>query len=415
MSTHIKYAYLRHNTWIYRRSYPKALQPSLGAALKQSLKTSDARTAKARVEELNRTFDKIVQEAQAQRPSSEPLTQLQVRRPRYRRPALLGDRSLAELVTTYLQDQATRLRPGSYKSVRFAMDLLTSHLGEIAIGALTQAQGREVLFLLSQLSPNIRKYRAAEGKGLSDLASLSRELEGISLTAQTQTRIWEQMSAFLEWSVQQGELPENPWHRLRVGGSPEPQPHRVLADPQVALLLKTADRALQGALLFALLTGLRSGELCGLQVEDVTHKGNLGRFVRVRPNAYRLLKSKAAEREVPLHGVLEAYLDARLPSQGRLFPTLSVDRVVKLYAKLRQRHPELRGTVFHSTRKWFITQCERTGVPEHFTATLVGHQAARSQNRLTYGLYSAGIGDAQKRSIIDQIKLPAEVSLEGVI
>jgi hypothetical protein len=30
---------------------------------------------------------------------------------------------------------------------------------------------------------------------------------------------------------------------------------------------------------------------------------------------------------------------------------------------LRTAHRELHGTVFHSTRKWFITQCERTGDP----------------------------------------------------
>ena len=58
------------------------------------------------------------------------------------------------------------------------------------------------------------------------------------------------------------------------------------------------------------------------------------------------------------------------------------------------------------TRKWFITQCERTRVPEHFTATLVGHQSARSTNKLTYGLYSAGISDAQKREIVEVIRLP---------
>ena len=63
------------------------------------------------------------------------------------------------------------------------------------------------------------------------------------------------------------------------------------------------------------------------------------------------------------------------------------------------------GTVFHSTRKWFITQCERTGVPEHFTATLVGHHSARSANKLTYGLYSAGISDAQKREIVEGVRL----------
>ena len=112
----------------------------------------------------------------------------------------------------------------------------------------------------------------------------------------------------------------------------------------------------------------------------------LGRFVSIRPNAVRLLKSKAAEREVPLHGILEHLLDTALPTSSGLFPYLTVDKVVKRHAKLRQRHPELHETVFHSTRKWFITQCERTGVPEHFTATLVGHHSARAAARFSLKL-----------------------------
>jgi hypothetical protein len=145
--------------------------------------------------------------------------------------------------------------------------------------------------------------------------------------------------------------------------------------------------------------------------EDHIYGGNLGRFVQIRPNHLRQLKSKAAEREVPLHPLLEQLLDQRLPTSCRLFPSLTVDRVVKRYAYLRTVHRELHGTVFHSTRKWFITQCERTGVPEHFTASLVGHQSARSENKLTYGLYSAGISDTQKREIVDQIRLPVGVEL----
>ena len=180
----------------------------------------------------------------------------------------------------------------------------------------------------------------------------------------------------------------------------------MLTDEQVSVLLGAEDRVLHSAVLFGLLTSMRSGELCGLMAEDITAKGNLGRFASIRPNEVRLLKSKAAEREVPLHGVLEGLLDTVLPKSGRLFPHLSVDRVVKRYAYLRRQHPGLHGTVFHSTRKWFITQCERTGVPEHFTATLVGHHSARSANKLTYGLYSAGISDAQKRKIVEGVRVP---------
>ena len=109
---------------------------------------------------------------------------------------------------------------------------------------------------------------------------------------------------------------------------------------------------------------------------------------------------------MPLHGFLEHLLDTALSKAGRLFPHLTLDRVVKRYAYLRRIHPELHGTGFHSTRKWFITQCERTGVPEHFTASLVGHHSARSANKLTYGLYSAGISDAQKREIVEGVRLP---------
>ena len=45
MSPQIKYAHKTHNTWVYRRTYPKALQPLLGSALK----TGDATQAKTRV------------------------------------------------------------------------------------------------------------------------------------------------------------------------------------------------------------------------------------------------------------------------------------------------------------------------------------------------------------------------------
>jgi integrase len=214
------------------------------------------------------------------------------------------------------------------------------------------------------------------------------------------------MLQVFDWCVGQVELTANPWAHLTIREKPEVYPYKVLTDDQVVTLLQAKDRVLSNALLFGLLTGMRSGEICGLLASDVISKGNLGRFIRIQPNEFRQLKSKAAEREVPLHAKLEHLLDTSLPTRGKLFPTLSVDKVVKAYAKLRITCPSLTGTVFHSTRKWFITQCERTGVPEHYTATLVGHHSARSANKLTYALYSGGISDAQKREIVDGISLP---------
>ena len=113
--------------------------------------------------------------------------------------------------------------------------------------------------------------------------------------------------------MRKGELESNPWVTLRIRAKPEVSPHSVLTDVQVSILLKAKDRVLHSALLFGLLTGLRSGEICGLMAEDMTHKDNHGRFIQIKPNAIRQLKSKAAEREVPLDQILEPLLDTSLP------------------------------------------------------------------------------------------------------
>ena len=181
MSPQIKYAYKRHNTWTYRRTYPKALQPLLGSALKQSLKTGDATQAKTRVAELNQTFTTIIKETQAHAlatPHTDTLTatqgpRLAVGRPRYQRARLLGERLVADLATDYLAEVSQRLRPGSYKSVRFAMSLLTSHLGKHAVGDLSLSHGKEVLGYITQLSPNARKYRQGKDAGLVGLSCLA--------------------------------------------------------------------------------------------------------------------------------------------------------------------------------------------------------------------------------------------------
>ena len=82
-----------------------------------------------------------------------------IERPRYQPVRLLGDRCVAELAQSYLSYQSERLRPGSYKAVRFAVELLVSHLGKAKVGDIARQEGRNTLSLINQLSPNVGKYR----------------------------------------------------------------------------------------------------------------------------------------------------------------------------------------------------------------------------------------------------------------
>ena len=115
-------------------------------------------------------------------------------------------------------------------------------------------------------SPSSLPTSASTGRGRT-LAWLTLQAcqcsEGITLAPQTQARILKQMSQFLDWCVGEGELGANPWEALKVKDRPEVHPHGVLTDRQVSVLLAAKDRVLHSALLFGLLTGMRSGRFVG--------------------------------------------------------------------------------------------------------------------------------------------------------
>lgn len=397
----IPYAYLKQQTWLYRRNYPRALQPMLGQALKQSLKTGDAKVAKVRAAELNATFEEIV--AKAKRGIVEDTPVAPVEAPVFAKVSpVVGRAKVADLARDYLNERSDQLRHGGFESVRFSVGLLVSLVGPRAIASLTRDDGQTFVRLVGQLSRHVGKSERHRGLGLEDLVARS---EGPTITPRTQRRILSQVVHFLDWCVYRGQLGANPFKTVRVEQRGRVASYVAPTDDEVRRLLGQDDPVIGDVLRFCLLSGLRAGEAAGLLREDLIWKGNLGTFVHVRANRVRQLKTDAAERVIPLHCGLLPLVDSG--SDARLFPGLSVAMVTKQFARVRRELGiERPGLVFHSTRKWFITQCERTGVPEHWTASIVGHQSARSENRLTYGIYSAGISDVQKREIVDGVRLP---------
>jgi len=213
MSITIKYAYLKQQTWLYRRNYPKHLQPVLGQALKQSLKTGDARVAKARVIDVNTRFTRIVSEAEAQVNSAtrQPTNQgvvIRVPAPKFQRATLLGQSTVGDLAKIYLRKRSQDLSPGGFKSVRFSLGLLTSLYGGRKIDNLGRSDGQAIQNLIARLSPDVGKSSAAKGKSLKQLVALSRG-SGRTITPQTQRRTWKQINQFLDWAVNEGHLAEH--------------------------------------------------------------------------------------------------------------------------------------------------------------------------------------------------------------
>jgi hypothetical protein len=137
MSARIQYAYLKQQTWLFRRNYPKELQPVLGQAYKQSLKTGDARVAKARAAEVNAKYEEIISKAKAGGVIEKP-EPVRIVAPAFAPITIVGKVTVAELAKQYLNRRSNELQHGGFKSVRFSVGLFVSAYGARPIGAVSR-------------------------------------------------------------------------------------------------------------------------------------------------------------------------------------------------------------------------------------------------------------------------------------
>jgi integrase len=151
-------------------------------------------------------------------------------------------------------------------------------------------------------------------------------------------------------------------------------------------------------------TGARIEELAMLKKSDVDLEQGVIRF--------RGTKTKAADRQVPMHPLLIPILSATM-SDGRdeyVIGGLTIDArgergkaIGKRFGRLKTDMGYGDEKVFHSIRKTVSTLFEQAEVLEGVAADILGHE----KQTMTYGLYSGGSSLKQKREAIHKLKYPA--------
>jgi hypothetical protein len=189
MSQRIQYAYLKQQTWLYRRNYPKALQPVLGQAYKQSLKTGDVRLAKVRAVEVNAKYEEIVTKAKEVGVGDRPQP-VSIVTPVFAPVTIVGRVSVSELGRVYLNRRSNELQHGGFKSVRFSVGLFISVVGARPIGSISREDALAFVRKVAGLGRHVGKSHRTKGFGLDQLLALS---EGATITPQTQRRIISQV------------------------------------------------------------------------------------------------------------------------------------------------------------------------------------------------------------------------------
>jgi integrase len=166
----------------------------------------------------------------------------------------------------------------------------------------------------------------------------------------------------------------------------------VLKDAQLSLLIT-----------LAMYTGARIEELAMLKKAALDFEQEVIRF--------RGTKTKAADRQVPMHPVLIPLLST-VSSDGQdeyVIVGLTIDArgergkaIGKRFGRLKTDMGFGDEKVFHSIRKTVSTLFEQAEVLEGVAADILGHE----KQTMTYGLYSGGSSLKQKREAIHKLKYP---------
>lgn len=177
---------------------------------------------------------------------------------------------------------------------------------------------------------------------------------------------------------------------------------------EVVAFLRTRDaqknKPLALLITLGMYTGARIEELAMLKKTDLDLKQEVIHF--------RGTKTKAADREVPMHPVLIPIVTALMSENDDdyVIPGQNIDARGERGKALGKRFGRMktamgftgRDKVFHSIRKTLGTLMEQAGVMEGVAADIIGHE----KQTMTYGLYSGGSSMEQKREAIHKVKYP---------
>jgi integrase len=291
--------------------------------------------------------------------------------------------TFAEVAEQWLESKR-HLRPWTHKNYRAALDnVLLPRFGSMKLAAITP---EHIATLIRDL-----ERKGIRGKPLSAsmIESYLRPLQGT-----------------MSFAMRRGMIALNPCSLLTRDDRPlrrERKQDHVWSDEEIKALIEAAERVAREPasrcdyaplIRVALFTGLRLGELLGLQWQDVDlHKGVL--YVRrqwTRMQEYAPPKTKAAIRRIPLSDDMTKYLAAfKLRSRhskdeepvfaARNGKPLGHRNVTRRGFERAACGAGIENVTFHSMRHAFASRMIDRGISSTVLAALMGHESSTITER----------------------------------
>jgi integrase len=271
------------------------------------------------------------------------------------------------------------------------------------------------------IAPGLGRYRLAEIRQ-SHVKAWMRERSAVMAPSSLRVA-FKILRAILRAAVADRLISFDPSEGVKAPPVPRRKAEPLTLD-QLDGLAEVVPARYRGLVTVAATTGLREGELLGLQVEDLDL---LGKVLHVRrqlvlipgaPPYLAVPKTEGSVRDVPLGLVaveaLAAHLAAFGAVEGFVFTNeaglpIRRNRLSGLWAQWRKASGLPAGARFHDLRHSFVSALIEGGASVTLVSELIGH----SSPAVTLGVYShlfPSSGDVA-RDAIDRHFRPVEVSL----
>jgi len=202
--------------------------------------------------------------------------------------------------------------------------------------------------------------------------------------------LWKQFRAIMNWHAQQNDEPKRAWYpSLPI--IPEKE-QRWFTQAETRQVVAAAKGPYKVLFHLAGFSGLRSGELTGLHVEDIDFVRGV---VRVRRSVWRGLevstKTKKGYRDVFIDlntaQMVKEYLGDR--RTGRVFQTkngtpLENHNIVRQVLKPICKRLGIASGGMHAFRHGRVSHLQASNVPSDFTKNQVGHSSLRTTSGYTH-------------------------------